>query len=63
MVTKFKLKFKSKVFEAIHSAANDLFKANAISKARMNYYERACACVTPKQNLANLTDPEKKDNQ
>lgn len=37
--------FKTKALEAIHSAANGLYHANAISKATMREFDESCLTV------------------
>jgi putative transcriptional regulator len=40
-------KFKSDAFEAIHSAADGLFRAGTIDKATMRGFDESCLAVPP----------------
>lgn len=44
---KTKRKYKSEVFEAIHSSANALFDVGAIDKITMRDFEKACLIDVP----------------
>ena len=47
-----RIRFKSDVDEAIHSAASDLFKVGAIGKATMRDFDASClvpAAIKPRQ--------------
>jgi len=42
-----KLKYKSDAFEAIHSAAQGMYKIGAIDKQRMEKYDQSCLVSPP----------------
>ena len=50
---KLKARFKSEVFEAIHSAAQGLHRAGTIDKATMREFDQSCltvpSAITPKE--------------
>ena len=42
-----KLKYKSEVFEAIHSSAVGMYRVGAIDKATMRRFDQSCLSVPP----------------
>lgn len=57
-----KRKFKSDAFEAIHSAADGMYRAGTIPKATMREFDEACLSAVPRyspQDIQRLREANK----